>query len=191
MQRSNRKPLPTVNRTRTLPHGVAVIVAPLHHLARWRSVLRHWAPALHTATLEDCGSAQPVRAELETFATQLESVNAADALPPCDVLLVSTTTAVSEDTVDLLQRVPWLLAITEGCGSIPRAEFRVWRRVLSGAHQRIALEFDGPNATDSQPLRNLVEVVQPQLMDCRQGNMLTLATCASPAAEQVCACALR
>lgn len=186
MQRSNRKPLPTVNRKRILPHAVAVIVAPLHHLARWRSVLRRWAPALHTATLEDCGSSQPVRAEVEAFAARLESVDPAGATPPCDVLLVSTATAVSEDTVDLLQRVPWLLAITEGCGSIPRAQFRVWRRVLTGAHQRIALECDGPDAMDSQLLRNLLEVVQPQLMDCRQGNMLTLATCASPAAEQVC-----
>lgn len=184
MQRSNRKPLPTVSRERHLPHAVAVIVCPPSNLTRWLSVLRRWAPGLNTATLDESSPRQAVRAALDAFVERLESADAHTAVPPCDVLLVCGA-AVCDETLAVLERVPWLLAIIEDCSSIGRVQFSAWRRVLARAHQRIALEFGDTRATDSQSLRNLIEVVQPQLVDCRQGNMLTLATCASPSAEKV------
>lgn len=184
MQRSNRKPLPTVTRERHLPHAVAVIVCPPGNLARWLSVLRRWAPSLNTATLDGSSPRPALRAALDAFVKHLESADAHTAVPPCDVLLVSGP-VVCDKTLAVLERVPWLLAIMEDCMGIARVQFSAWRRVLAQAHQRIALEFDATPAMHSQPLRNLIEVVQPQLVDCRQGNMLTLATCASPAAEKV------
>lgn len=184
MQRSNRKPMPMVTSTRTARHAVAVVVCPRNKLSRWQAVLQRWAPALHTAALDDSGSGQAVCSELHAFAAQLDA-GAPAAAPPCDVLLVPADAAFAEDTVAVLARLPWLLAIIEGCGGVERACFCSWRRVLAGAHQRIALEFGGVRGADCPRLRNLLEVVQPQLMDCRQGNMLTLAACASPAAEKV------
>eukprot|EP00892_Ulva_mutabilis_P008731 jgi/Ulvmu1/622/UM001_0630.1 len=183
MQRSNSKPMPTVRRDRTARHVVAVAVCPAHSLPRWRTVLRRWAPALDVAALDGTDAGAAVSAGLHSFAAQLDA-GITTAAPPCDVLLVPADAVFDDDTVAVLERLPWLLAIMEGCGGVDRACFCAWRRVLAGAHQRIALEPGSLRAVDCPRLRNLLEVVQPQLMDCRQGNMLTLAPCASPAAEK-------
>ena len=188
---SNTKPLAPVLRTGrpTTPHMLTLVVSPPGNLQQWRNALRRWAPNLTVAVLDCSSGARATCTQLEQHCALLnsgsESANAAGP-GPFDVVLLSSA-AMDAPTVSLLHKCPWLLAVIDGGSTVPRQRFKQCRQVTAGAQHRIALEQGPVDVNNSAALRNLLELVHSKVMDCRQGNMLSLAPCVSAAAEKVLA----
>lgn len=187
---SNTKPLAPVLRSgrAVKQHMLAVVVSPPGNLQQWRNAYRRWAPNLVIGELDCSSGARTTYTQLEQHCAHLNSDSqsscAAGATPPCDVVLLSSA-AMDAQTVSLLHKCPWLLAIIDGSSAVPRQRFKQCRRVTAGAQHRIALEQGAVEVNNSAALRNLLEIALSKVMDCRQGNMLSLAPCVSAAAEEV------
>lgn len=186
---SNTKPLAPVLRTGShkKSHMLALIVGPPGNLQLWRNSFRRWAPNLFVAALDCSPASRSTVVQLQQHCNSLEDSDGAGTgnEPPCDVVLLSSA-VMDSATVSLLHSCPWLLAVIDSASTVPRQRFKQWRQVTAGAQHRIALEHAAIDVQNSAALRNLLEVAHSKVMDCRQGNMLSLAPCVSAAAEEVC-----
>jgi hypothetical protein len=186
---SNTRPLAPVLHTGppTKRHMLALVITSPGKIQEWRAAYRRWAPNLSVSVLDCSSGSRTLCTQLQKHCADLEKhpdSPCSSGAEPCDVVLLSSA-AMDGPTVCLLQKCPWLLAVLDSGSTVPRQRFKQWRQVTAGAQHRIALEQGPIDLSNSAALRNLLEIVHSQVMDCRQGNMLSLAPCVSAAAEEV------
>ena len=170
-------------------HMVGLVVAAEDRLSAWRTTLLTWAPGLRLVALDGGAGADAAAAQLATAAAPPAAQPPAAPPPmPADVVLVPTAAlAAGAPLLRTLAALPWLAAVLEDVGDMPRDAFAAVRPLLAQSQQRVALERGAvpAGAEDASRLRNLTELVQPQVFDARHGQCLSMAHCASATADAV------